>query len=218
MVIIRPSASARREGVAAAIRAAAGGVGCHTAQHEFGPADEVVVERRRVGQPQVTGGDVHEPGQVRGQGALVVEEDFPELLAGKLAKPTARRHRGSAATASRARGGRSLGRRPAARGKRRGGRSVAVNRCGRGSAMAPGYSDIEVALLAEAGLIRPETVIVTTVRQLQVVDEELPETKHDFSVDVIVTPEERSVVSCRGVRRASCWSSSTPRERVAFPS
>jgi 5-formyltetrahydrofolate cyclo-ligase len=96
--------------------------------------------------------------------------------------------------------------------------SVAVNRRGARIGKGAGYSDIEVALLAEAGLIRPETVIVTTLHQLQVVEEELPETEHDFRVDVIVTPDE--TIRCELSRRpkASCWSSSTPLKRVAFPS
>ncbi len=79
--------------------------------------------------------------------------------------------------------------------------SVAVNRQGVRVGKGAGYSDIEVALLTEAGLIRPETVIVTTVHQLQVVDAELPETSHDFSVDVIVTPDE--VIQCGPPRRPS---------------
>jgi 5-formyltetrahydrofolate cyclo-ligase len=79
--------------------------------------------------------------------------------------------------------------------------SVAVNRQGVRVGKGAGYSDIEVALLTEAGLIRPETVIVTTVHQLQVVDGELPETEHDFSVDLIVTPDE--VIQCGPPRRPS---------------
>jgi 5-formyltetrahydrofolate cyclo-ligase len=50
---------------------------------------------------------------------------------------------------------------------------------GRLAGEGAGYSDIEVALLQEAGLIGPRTVIVTTVHHLQVVDEALPETGHD---------------------------------------
>jgi 5-formyltetrahydrofolate cyclo-ligase len=53
--------------------------------------------------------------------------------------------------------------------------------------------------MTEAGLIGPETTIVTTVHQLQVVDDELPETGHDFSVDLIVTPDE--VIRCGPPRR-----------------
>lgn len=77
--------------------------------------------------------------------------------------------------------------------------SVAVNRQGARIGKGAGYSDIEVALLTEAGLIRPDTVFVTTVHQLQVVDDELPETRHDFSVDLVVTPDE--VIHCPGPRR-----------------
>jgi 5-formyltetrahydrofolate cyclo-ligase len=77
--------------------------------------------------------------------------------------------------------------------------SVVVNHQGARIGKGAGYSDIEVALLAEAGLIRPETVIVTTVHHLQVVDHELPEREHDFSVDLIVTPD--AVIECGPPRR-----------------
>ena len=33
-------------------------------------------------------------------------------------------------------------------------------------------------------------MIATTIHRLQLLDEELPETEHDFRVDLIVTPEE----------------------------
>lgn len=77
--------------------------------------------------------------------------------------------------------------------------SVAVNRHGARLGKGAGYSDIEVALLQEAGLIGPETSIVTTVHSLQVIDGDLPETEHDFSVDLIVTPDE--VIECGPPRR-----------------
>lgn len=77
--------------------------------------------------------------------------------------------------------------------------SVAVNNRGVRVGKGAGYSDIEVALLTEAGLIGPETTIVTTVHQLQVVDAELPETEHDFGVDVIVTPT--ATIMCEPARR-----------------
>lgn len=44
-----------------------------------------------------------------------------------------------------------------------------------------------------------ETTIVTTVHGLQVVRGELPESEHDFSVDLIVTPDE--VIGCGPPRR-----------------
>lgn len=67
--------------------------------------------------------------------------------------------------------------------------SVAVNEHGARLGKGAGYSDIEAALLAEAGLLAQETIIATTVHDLQVLDEDLPEQPHDFRVDLIVTPE-----------------------------
>jgi 5-formyltetrahydrofolate cyclo-ligase len=43
--------------------------------------------------------------------------------------------------------------------------------------------------------LAPTTLLVTTVHSLQVVDESLPETEHDFRVDLIVTPDE--VIWCQ---------------------
>ncbi|MFC0864302.1 5-formyltetrahydrofolate cyclo-ligase [Sphaerimonospora cavernae] len=77
--------------------------------------------------------------------------------------------------------------------------SVAVNREGVRLGKGAGYSDIEVALLQEAGLIGPDTTIVTTVHSLQVVDEDPPEAEHDFRVDLIVTPDE--IIECGPPRR-----------------
>lgn len=72
--------------------------------------------------------------------------------------------------------------------------TVAVNRHGVRIGKGAGYSDIEIGLLTEAGLIEPATIIVTTVHELQVVDEPLPHDEHDFTVDYIVTPEE--IITC----------------------
>jgi 5-formyltetrahydrofolate cyclo-ligase len=68
--------------------------------------------------------------------------------------------------------------------------TVAVNREGVRVGKGGGYSDLEFALLVERGLVDGETPIATTVHPLQVVDEDLPETDHDFRVDLIVTPDE----------------------------
>lgn len=77
--------------------------------------------------------------------------------------------------------------------------TVAVNRKGVRVGKGGGFSDLEFALLVEAGLITNETTLVTTVHGLQVLDEELPETDHDFRVNRIVTPDE--VIACRRTRR-----------------
>jgi len=77
--------------------------------------------------------------------------------------------------------------------------SVAVNRNGIRLGKGGGYADLELALLVEAGLVGEQTVMVTTVHPLQVVDEPLPETGHDFRVDLIVTPAE--AITCGSPRR-----------------
>lgn len=79
--------------------------------------------------------------------------------------------------------------------------SVAVNRNGARVGKGAGYSDIEVALLIEAGLIRSDTLIATTVHDRQIIDDDLPETEHDFSVDLIATPNE--LIHCPNPRRAT---------------
>lgn len=63
-----------------------------------------------------------------------------------------------------------------------------------------GFSDLEYGLAYDAGLIDDRTVMATTVHELQVLDNgRIPETDHDFRLDVIVTPDR--VINCRGKRR-----------------
>ena len=95
--------------------------------------------------------------------------------------------------------------------------SVAVNRRGSRLGKGAGYSDIAVALLQEAGRIGPSTVIVTTVHPLQVIDDAMPETEHDFSVDLIVTPDE--VIECEPQRRPTglYWNNLTAAKIAAIP-
>lgn len=76
---------------------------------------------------------------------------------------------------------------------------VAVDHDGVRLGKGAGYSDIEVALLAEAGLLTPQTTIVTTVHELQVLDEALPRRPHDFTVDYVLTPDR--VIACTSRHR-----------------
>lgn len=95
--------------------------------------------------------------------------------------------------------------------------SVAVNRDGTRLGKGAGYSDLEVALLAEAGLIGPATVIVTTVHPLQVLDTPIPHADHDFSVDMIVTTSD--VIRCGPPRRPAGldWDQLPPGMIAAIP-
>lgn len=65
--------------------------------------------------------------------------------------------------------------------------SVAVSRSGVRLGKGGGYSEIEYGILRELGLVDDETPIVTTVHELQIVDE-VPASEHDLTVDKIVTP------------------------------
>jgi len=66
--------------------------------------------------------------------------------------------------------------------------TVAVNPRGGRIGKGGGYSDLEYGLAREARLVKPTTPIVTTVHDLQVLDEDLPVLPHDIPVDFVVTP------------------------------
>ncbi len=97
--------------------------------------------------------------------------------------------------------------------------SVVVNRAGVRVGKGGGYSDLEFALLAEAGLIDDDTVIATTVHDLQVVDEDLPETDHDFRVELIVTPNGaiRTAAASDRRPRGIIWSDLEKEKVAAIP-
>jgi 5-formyltetrahydrofolate cyclo-ligase len=95
--------------------------------------------------------------------------------------------------------------------------TVAVNEQGARLGKGAGYSDIELGLLTEAGLVTRRTTICTTVHELQVVEEELPEQRHDFGVDLIVTPER--VIWCGQPQRPAGldWESLSTEQVAAIP-
>jgi len=68
--------------------------------------------------------------------------------------------------------------------------SVAVHPDGRRLGKGGGYSDLEFALLRQAGKITAQTTVVTTVHPLQVTQKEIPFSEHDIPLDYIITPSE----------------------------
>jgi 5-formyltetrahydrofolate cyclo-ligase len=95
--------------------------------------------------------------------------------------------------------------------------TVAVNPSGVRIGKGGGFSDLEFALLLERGLVADDTVIATTVHDLQLLDEKLPETDHDFRVDLIVTP---TAVIRTGARRRPpgiLWDHLDEEKRAAIP-
>ena len=95
--------------------------------------------------------------------------------------------------------------------------SVAVNRQGVRLGKGAGYSDLEVALLHEAGLIGPNTTFATTVHQLQVVDAALPEAEHDFRVSLIITPAQTIVLEAAFRRPNLSWDDLDGAKIAAIP-
>ncbi len=96
---------------------------------------------------------------------------------------------------------------------------VAVDRAGARLGKGGGFSDLEYALAWEAGLIGPDTVVVTTVHDVQVVAEgDIPMTGHDFRLDLVVTPDE--VIDCGGGGRTPAaihWDELTDDKIAAIP-
>lgn len=75
--------------------------------------------------------------------------------------------------------------------------SVAMTEKGERVGKGEGYSDLEFAILREFELVDDDTTTVSTVHEIQVVDEEIPTTPRDVPIDRIFTPERtvRSAVA-----------------------
>jgi 5-formyltetrahydrofolate cyclo-ligase len=97
---------------------------------------------------------------------------------------------------------------------------VAVGEDGTRLGKGGGFSDLELAVAAEAGLVAPDTVVVTTVHELQVRRAgEIPTVGHDVHVDVVVTPER--VIECARPPRYTAprlrWDELTEEKIAAIP-
>jgi 5-formyltetrahydrofolate cyclo-ligase len=98
---------------------------------------------------------------------------------------------------------------------------VAVGEDGARLGKGGGFADLEFALATAAGLIGPQTLVVTTVHELQVRPAGvIPTTVHDAPVDLVVTPER--VLDCRSLRGERPtggirWAELTPEKIAAIP-
>lgn len=98
---------------------------------------------------------------------------------------------------------------------------VAVGEDGRRLGKGGGFADLEYALAAAAGLIGPNTLVATTVHDLQVRPAgAIPSTAHDVPVDLVATPTR--LLDCRA-RRGSRpaggirWDELTEEKIAAIP-
>ena len=68
--------------------------------------------------------------------------------------------------------------------------SVAVNIFGERLGKGKGYGELEFAVLLEIGAVDRNVPIATTVHEIQVLNERLPQNPYDVPVDYIVTPRK----------------------------
>jgi 5-formyltetrahydrofolate cyclo-ligase len=65
--------------------------------------------------------------------------------------------------------------------------SVVVNRKGARVGKGGGYSDLEFALGREFGIVGDGTPVISTVHELQIIEDDIPMIPHDVPLDFIVT-------------------------------
>jgi 5-formyltetrahydrofolate cyclo-ligase len=98
---------------------------------------------------------------------------------------------------------------------------VAVGEDGARLGKGGGFADLEFALATSAGLIAPDTPVVTTVHELQVRPAgTVPTGPHDAPVDFVVTPDR--VIDCRAARAGRPtgglrWAELTEEKIAAIP-
>lgn len=97
---------------------------------------------------------------------------------------------------------------------------VAAGRDGARLGKGGGFSDLEFAIASEAGLIGEDTLIATTVHDLQVLGSgAIPVTDHDVRLDLIVTPDD--VIEVEGPRSRGpgriLWADLTAAKVAAIP-
>jgi len=76
--------------------------------------------------------------------------------------------------------------------------SVAVNAWGERLGKGSGYGELEYAILASLGLVGEHTPIFTTVHDLQLLNERLPQDPWDVPIDAVFTPTKS--VRCQRAR------------------
>ncbi|SHG87274.1 5-formyltetrahydrofolate cyclo-ligase [Streptoalloteichus hindustanus] len=97
---------------------------------------------------------------------------------------------------------------------------VAVGPDGARLGKGGGFSDLEFAVAAEAGLVGPDTLVVTTVHEIQVREPgAIPTVDHDVRLDLVITPDR--IVDCRDGRDRPAagvrWDELTEEKIAAIP-
>lgn len=92
--------------------------------------------------------------------------------------------------------------------------SVTVTEDGARIGKGEGYSDLEYAILRELGLVADDTPTITTVHDVQVVDDEIAIGDYDVPLDVVCTPT-RTIRTDAGEKPEGLFWDELTEERIA---
>lgn len=77
---------------------------------------------------------------------------------------------------------------------------VAIDRSGGRVGKGGGYCELEYGILRELGLVSEQTPVITTIHDVQLIDEKIPLEVHDITVDYYATPSKLVEVSPKGYK------------------
>jgi len=96
--------------------------------------------------------------------------------------------------------------------------SVAVNHQGVRLGKGGGYAELEYAILREFDKVKESTPIVTTIHDVQIINEPIPLEPHDITVDYIITPTKIIRIERKNPRpQGIIWSLLTPEKMNEIP-
>jgi 5-formyltetrahydrofolate cyclo-ligase len=95
--------------------------------------------------------------------------------------------------------------------------SVAVTESGVRVGKGEGYSDLEYALLRELDRVDGETPTITTVHDVQLLEDSIEADRHDVPIDVVCTPTRTLRTDADGKPAGIYWSALDERHRAEIP-
>jgi len=83
---------------------------------------------------------------------------------------------------------------------------VAIDKYGGRVGKGGGYAELEYAILRELDAINDDTMVITTIHDIQIIDEKIPIEKHDLTIDAAFTPTKTLYIRPRPAKpRGIYW-------------
>jgi len=95
--------------------------------------------------------------------------------------------------------------------------SVAVDKKGGRIGKGGGFSDLEFAIAREFKILKENTPVVSTVHFLQVIEDNIPMTKHDVPMDYAITPKDLIKAPKRPKPKGILWEDLSPKKIEEIP-